>query len=65
MTQIFDRPETTPVEHEYTPIQLKIFRDRYALGEEQFPHEAWQRVASAVAAMELPGRRDYWTQRFF
>ncbi len=65
MTQIFERPEATEVEHEYTPIQLKIFRDRYALGEEQFPHEAWSRVAGAVAAHELPGRREHWSQRFF
>ncbi len=65
MTQIFESHEVANVEHEYTPIQLKIFRDRYALGEEQFPHEAWNRVATAVATNELPGRRDYWSTRFF
>ena len=65
MTQIFDRPEASPVEFDYTPIQLKIFRDRYALGEEQFPHEAWSRVARAVAMNEMLGRQDHWSQKFF
>lgn len=66
MTQLIDRDATGEHnDHAYTPIQLKIFRDRYALGDEQFPHEAWTRVANAVAAAELPSRQDVWAQRYF
>src|SRR5690606_20889899 len=52
VTQTEERMDGTDMETRYTDIQLKIFRDRYARGEEQYPHEAWQRVSRAVALNE-------------
>ena len=49
----------------YSEVQLTTFRDRYAWGDERYPHEAWQRVAAAVALREAPDQVDYWTARFF
>lgn len=50
----------------YSDIQLITFRDRYAHGEERYPHEAWRRVARAVAKAE---RSDedvaLWEARYF
>ncbi|OAI40169.1 hypothetical protein AYO38_06310 [bacterium SCGC AG-212-C10] len=67
MTQLIERNDTgeDDASGAYTPIQLKIFRDRYALGEETFPHEAWNRVATAVASNEVANRQDVWSKRFF
>ncbi len=48
----------------YTEIQLKIFRDRYAFNGEQFPHEAWRRVADAVAGHDLTDRAA-WAEKFY
>ncbi|MGH2609996.1 MAG: ribonucleotide reductase N-terminal alpha domain-containing protein, partial [Tepidiformaceae bacterium] len=65
MTQLFERPETTEETNPtYSDIQLKIFRDRYAFDGELFPHEAWQRVAAAVAGHD-PETQGQWTERFF
>jgi ribonucleoside-diphosphate reductase alpha chain len=53
------------MESTYSEIQLNIFRDRYAHHGEQFPHEAWRRVSSAVAAHEkTEALRDEWSGRF-
>ena len=48
----------------YTDIQLKIFRDRYAFENEQFPHEAWRRVANAVAGHDQTDQ-GAWQDRFY
>lgn len=65
MTQIEDRRETQAMEAKYSEVQLKIFRDRYARGEEQFPHQAWQRVAGAVAGHEKTAEEQAtWTSNF-
>ncbi|MEX0784607.1 MAG: LAGLIDADG family homing endonuclease [Dehalococcoidia bacterium] len=65
MTQLSERPETTEEPNlTYSDIQLKIFRDRYAFDGELFPHEAWQRVAAAVAGHD-PETQGEWTERFF
>lgn len=67
MTQLIDRDESdaTDMAGKYTAIQLKIFRDRYALDGEQFPHEAWRRVADAVARQESPSEAPAWADRYF
>jgi ribonucleoside-diphosphate reductase alpha chain len=53
------------METSYSDIQLNIFRDRYAYNGEQFPHEAWKRVSSAVAAHEkTEALRDEWSDKF-
>ncbi|MCZ2110353.1 MAG: adenosylcobalamin-dependent ribonucleoside-diphosphate reductase [Dehalococcoidia bacterium] len=52
MTQVYQRQESSEMPENYSEIQLKIFRDRYAYNGEQFPHEAWRRVANAVAENE-------------
>lgn len=49
----------------YSDIQLKIFQDRYAHGEEKTPEEAWKRVAAAVAEQEQSHQRGYWRGAFF
>ena len=51
MTQLEDH-RGVDMETRYSDIQLKIFRDRYARGDEQYPHEAWDRVSGAVALNE-------------
>lgn len=63
MTQVYERWEASDMSRDYTDIQLKIFRDRYAFDGEQFPHEAWKRVADAVAAHEED--EGAWRERFF
>ncbi|HEX6032753.1 MAG TPA: adenosylcobalamin-dependent ribonucleoside-diphosphate reductase, partial [Tepidiformaceae bacterium] len=63
MTQLSERPGTEEAPT-YSDIQLKIFRDRYAFNGELFPHEAWRRVADAVAAHD-EDTKDVWSQRFF
>ena len=64
MTQLYERQDAAEMPETYTDIQLKIFRDRYAFDGEQFPHEAWRRVADAVAGSRTPSRR-YWGDRFY
>ena len=65
MTQVEDTRDATAMESRYTPIQLKIFRDRYARGEEQYPHEAWDRVSRAVALNErTEEQQQEWTDNF-
>lgn len=65
MTQIEDPKDVANMETRYTDIQLKIFRDRYARGEEQYPHEAWDRVSRAVSLNEAsePQQRE-WESNF-
>ncbi len=63
MTQLSERQETGMPET-YSEIQLKIFRDRYAFDGEQYPHEAWRRVADAVAAHD-PDTQALWSERFY
>ncbi len=55
-----------------TPLQERIFLDRYALKDERgvpierHPEEMWQRVATAIAAVEpTEEKRREWSQRFF
>ncbi len=65
MTQISERTSVNRGAIEYSEIQLKIFRDRYAHDGEQYPHEAWERVARAVAENEKSEEeRRVWTERF-
>jgi ribonucleoside-diphosphate reductase alpha chain len=65
VTQIDNRREVANMETRYTDIQLKIFRDRYARGEEQYPHEAWDRVSRAVALNEATeDKQQEWTANF-
>ena len=64
MTQVYERQDTTGMPETYTDIQLKIFRDRYAHDGEQFPHEAWRRVADAVAGHDVADA-DTWGARFY
>jgi len=67
MTQLEERRDGIGMEDEpkYTDIQLKIFRDRYAWGGERFPHEAFQRVAKAVADNETTEEaKELWSQNF-
>ncbi|HEY5477393.1 MAG TPA: ribonucleotide reductase N-terminal alpha domain-containing protein, partial [Tepidiformaceae bacterium] len=63
MTQLSERRDTAMPET-YSEIQLKIFRDRYAFDGEQYPHEAWRRVADAVAAHD-PDTQTTWSERFY
>ena len=63
MTQVYERQDTMDTPETYTDIQLKIFRDRYSFDGEQFPHEAWRRVATAVAEPESD--RETWSGRFY
>lgn len=63
MTQLYERQDSAEMPDDYTEIQLKIFRDRYAYNGEQFPHEAWRRVSSAVADAEK--NQALWSERFF
>ncbi|HXU23497.1 MAG TPA: adenosylcobalamin-dependent ribonucleoside-diphosphate reductase [Tepidiformaceae bacterium] len=64
MTQLYERQDAAEMPETYTDIQLKIFRDRYAFNGEQFPHEAWRRVAGAVAAHDAESA-GYWGDRFY
>src|ERR1044072_5543776 len=52
-------------DREYTDLQLKIFKDRYAVGDEEKPHEAWARVAYALAETEDELREFYWLLQDF
>ncbi|MGK2966188.1 MAG: adenosylcobalamin-dependent ribonucleoside-diphosphate reductase [Tepidiformaceae bacterium] len=66
MTQMIERTEgAEEMPGKYTAIQLKIFRDRYALEGEQYPHEAWKRVADAVARNEKASEASTWAHRFY
>ncbi len=64
MTQLFERQDAADMPETYSQIQLKIFRDRYAFDGEQFPHEAWRRVADAVADHPQTDR-ETWSARFY
>jgi ribonucleoside-diphosphate reductase alpha chain len=64
VTQLYERQDTTEMPETYTDIQLKIFRDRYAFEDEQFPHEAWRRVANAVAGHDQVDQ-GAWQDRFY
>jgi ribonucleoside-diphosphate reductase alpha chain len=67
--------EGTSIDHEGTVlegIRKKVFLDRYSLKDrdgspiEQYPEEAWRRVANAIASVELtPELRAHWSGRFF
>lgn len=52
-------------------IREKVFLDRYALkgkkGEllEHTPEEMWKRVAAGIAKNEKPGKRKYWSKKFY
>jgi ribonucleoside-diphosphate reductase alpha chain len=49
----------------YSDVQVLTFQDRYAHDGEQFPHQAWRRVSSAVAEAEAEPAREEWAQRFY
>jgi len=64
LTQLFERQDAAQMPETYSEIQLKIFRDRYAFDGEQFPHEAWRRVADAVADHPQTDQ-ETWRERFY
>lgn len=49
----------------YSDVQVLTFQDRYAYDGEQFPHQAWRRVSTAVAQNEAEPAREEWAQRFY
>ncbi|MDZ7728425.1 MAG: adenosylcobalamin-dependent ribonucleoside-diphosphate reductase [Dehalococcoidia bacterium] len=65
MTQVDNAEEAAAMDTPYNDVQLKIFRDRYARGDEQYPHEAWDRVARAVAEHESDeATQEEWKGKF-